>query len=608
MSGDIGGNLLVCATLFGPTSPDIILTLHPSNFDAEENKGQVLFGINPSGKTHRMTGIMLQDLLLTLTMISLIFLLATLILGNYPVLAQRNITVDDTDPAVSYTGSWDNNTNEEGTFYGGTHMAAWAATDTATFRFTGVAVYYLCPLWAAEETSTLLTLDSGPANWINLTSERNENSAVRWWKDGLENGPHQLVISLGQSPTGQKATWGEVDGFINSVAVIAVPVVGAVTALALGILAFLNVTHIKYLLSSLAFGLFGWFGFKARRIVISGDENLPSTQVFNIGNKDIEDDFILDIPCTNIINTSSSGESPVFGLATIEERGEGQSLEFLNKTSSPATLQEDLIWKAENEDVKLCRPRVLARSESIIPTKIAVGTYAEEKDDFKAFLVFNDFNQSNPFEHQSPLFLHVFRTNGYGAGQYGKALLSAIRDNKADRLTPERGFQFSKLSPLTTWCFRATKEGGIKFEVARNRQKDIREYTHKFKIHNDAMKGSPTLAGAFPPPSPPFRPVNLSFGSIEGRDMGVSLVDISTGPTAASAARPTGALASGEAVTSVVGNSTASSAGEISSDLPSLAMSKVDIGARGDLRAPVENADDEGWTPVTRKTSRSRKE
>jgi hypothetical protein len=79
----------------------------------------------------------------------------------------------------------------------------------------GVAVYYLCPLFAVvPPVSTLLTLDSGPANWVNLSSDRNQNSAVRWWMDGLENGPHQLVVSLGQSSTGQTATWGEVDAFM----------------------------------------------------------------------------------------------------------------------------------------------------------------------------------------------------------------------------------------------------------------------------------------------------------------------------------------------------------------------------------------------------------
>lgn len=78
--------------------------------------------------------------------------------------------------------------------------------------------------------------------------------------------------------------------------------------------------------------------------------------ISNDNVEELEDDFTLDIPCTyvffdslgcmKIINTSSSGESPVFGLATIEERDEGQSLRFLSKTLSPVNLFSLLFHRA----------------------------------------------------------------------------------------------------------------------------------------------------------------------------------------------------------------------------------------------------------------------
>ena len=82
----------------------------------------------------------------------------------------------------------------------------------------GVAVYYLAPLYSGYEgeASTLLSLDSGPAQWVNLTSlgSAPQGYAVRWSTSGLANGTHTVVNTLGRSALGELAKWGIVDGFM----------------------------------------------------------------------------------------------------------------------------------------------------------------------------------------------------------------------------------------------------------------------------------------------------------------------------------------------------------------------------------------------------------
>jgi hypothetical protein len=83
---------------------------------------------------------------------------------------------------------------------------------------SGVAVYYLAPLYSgyAGGVSTLLSLDSGPAQLVNLTSLTFEPSgyAVRWSASGLANGTHTVINALGLSSLGQVAMWAVVDGFM----------------------------------------------------------------------------------------------------------------------------------------------------------------------------------------------------------------------------------------------------------------------------------------------------------------------------------------------------------------------------------------------------------
>jgi len=89
----------------------------------------------------------------------------------------------------------------------------------------GVGVYFFMPLFEniTGGVSTLLSLDSGPAQLVNLTRVANESTrvAVRWSATGLSNGKHTLVSSPGRSAGGAVAGWGEVDGFMYSQAFLA---------------------------------------------------------------------------------------------------------------------------------------------------------------------------------------------------------------------------------------------------------------------------------------------------------------------------------------------------------------------------------------------------
>ncbi|KAG2089654.1 hypothetical protein BD769DRAFT_434848 [Suillus cothurnatus] len=153
----------------------------------------------------------------------------------------RNITVVSTDPSIQYAGgNWSTCNTNIASSYDGTRNCSIAVGSTATFTFTGVAIYYIAPLIA--NVTTVLTLDSGSPVLVNLTETpgQNTNWAVRWGASGLSNGPHTLV-DYGPSKTiTPSGTAGEVNALIYTVveqdvnvAAIAGGAVAGVVALAL---------------------------------------------------------------------------------------------------------------------------------------------------------------------------------------------------------------------------------------------------------------------------------------------------------------------------------------------------------------------------------------
>ncbi|KAJ7263095.1 hypothetical protein C8J57DRAFT_1719279 [Mycena rebaudengoi] len=135
------------------------------------------------------------------------------------VAAMLNVTVDDTDSAISYTGEWERHSS--GLNYGGAHAVSADPDGSATFTFTGVAIYYLSPLWPYA-VSTELALDGKLGVIVNLTDPVADTTAdsgsesamysVVWSATGLDNTTHKLIMS--KPSTGKYIV---TDGFIYTV-------------------------------------------------------------------------------------------------------------------------------------------------------------------------------------------------------------------------------------------------------------------------------------------------------------------------------------------------------------------------------------------------------
>ncbi|KAF7324483.1 hypothetical protein MKEN_00489000 [Mycena kentingensis (nom. inval.)] len=136
--------------------------------------------------------------------------------------AFSNITIDDTDSQIVYSGLWDpSSTHRSSLDYGGSHTFSSDPTASATFKFTGVAVYFLAPLWPYSVT-TQISLNGGVAEVLNLTDplasttstggSESALSAPVWSKTGLKNTSHTVVVSMGPAKDGIV-----VDGFMYTV-------------------------------------------------------------------------------------------------------------------------------------------------------------------------------------------------------------------------------------------------------------------------------------------------------------------------------------------------------------------------------------------------------
>ncbi|KAJ7073841.1 hypothetical protein C8F01DRAFT_1271752 [Mycena amicta] len=132
---------------------------------------------------------------------------------------QRNITVDDTDPGITYAGpGWTSYYDPEHfifNWYNGTLHSTCAgqsssANSTATFHFTGVAIYFMA--WPCSAFSyTTIILDGGaPVTVYTDPGDLLGDRPVLWSATGLSNGPHTIVNSAVNYS-------GEVDAFIYTV-------------------------------------------------------------------------------------------------------------------------------------------------------------------------------------------------------------------------------------------------------------------------------------------------------------------------------------------------------------------------------------------------------
>ncbi|KAK0229205.1 hypothetical protein EDD85DRAFT_776319 [Armillaria nabsnona] len=141
---------------------------------------------------------------------SRMLLLVLSILIQHAIATLDNITIDDTDGRITYEGIWNNHSIYNSTLdFGGSHSLSEDSSASATFTFTGVAVYYLAPLWPYK-VDTEVTLDNGPSTTIDLTDTSTKSVGngsetvmwnVRWSRTGLSNTSHTLRMSM--APSGQ---------------------------------------------------------------------------------------------------------------------------------------------------------------------------------------------------------------------------------------------------------------------------------------------------------------------------------------------------------------------------------------------------------------------
>ncbi|KAF6751030.1 hypothetical protein DFP72DRAFT_909093 [Ephemerocybe angulata] len=135
---------------------------------------------------------------------------------------QRNVTLDDGDTTIRYQpgGAWFRSANNSLDF-GFAHMLSQTPNATATLNFTGVAIYFLSPLWPYT-VNTQISLDGFPPTLVDLVDHSRPATegfgpetaqyGVRWKAEGLENKIHSLVMTMG---SGQR--FAIVDGLIYTV-------------------------------------------------------------------------------------------------------------------------------------------------------------------------------------------------------------------------------------------------------------------------------------------------------------------------------------------------------------------------------------------------------
>jgi hypothetical protein len=146
--------------------------------------------------------------------------LLTLLLILPVVSSLHNITIDDSSSAIVYSppASWTKSAPST-LDSGGTHTLTEDPAAIATFTFTGVAIYYMAPLWPYL-VNTAVSLDSGSTVLLDLTDHSQQAnggpetvaSHVIWGVTGLSNIQHSLVMSVG---SGQP--YGIVDALIVTV-------------------------------------------------------------------------------------------------------------------------------------------------------------------------------------------------------------------------------------------------------------------------------------------------------------------------------------------------------------------------------------------------------
>ncbi|KAJ4473066.1 hypothetical protein J3R30DRAFT_3296838 [Lentinula aciculospora] len=147
------------------------------------------------------------DYPLSLQLIIFAFLLSELEAGITST--TTNVTVDDQDPSVLYSGGqWNlsnpyNSLDCEGFHHFSSQLSAFAV-----FNFTGIAIYFLSPLWPYSVGAQLVLDGQSRPVFVDLQDHSRPvnssggpetvSSAVVWGVENLESGNHSLRVEFAQ--------------------------------------------------------------------------------------------------------------------------------------------------------------------------------------------------------------------------------------------------------------------------------------------------------------------------------------------------------------------------------------------------------------------------
>ncbi|KAJ3889975.1 hypothetical protein GG344DRAFT_50600 [Lentinula edodes] len=123
-------------------------------------------------------------------------------------ITSTNVTIDDQDPAIFYSaGQWNLSNSYNSLDVKGFHHLSGQSSAFAVFNFTGVAIYFLSPLWPYA-VGAQLVLDNQPPAFVDLQDysrsvslsggSETVSSAVVWGVENLQLGNHSLRVEFAQ--------------------------------------------------------------------------------------------------------------------------------------------------------------------------------------------------------------------------------------------------------------------------------------------------------------------------------------------------------------------------------------------------------------------------
>ncbi|MEV6036806.1 RICIN domain-containing protein [Nonomuraea sp. NPDC052116] len=134
---------------------------------------------------------------------------------EYFTLGGNATTVDDGDPAVSYSGDWGHASDETGP-YAGTNSYSDTTGATATLNFTGTGIT-LRAVTAPDHGIAGVTVDNAPEVLVDEYSATRKGDVAVWTSPRLASGAHTIRVRATGTKNPQSAhAWATIDRFVTT--------------------------------------------------------------------------------------------------------------------------------------------------------------------------------------------------------------------------------------------------------------------------------------------------------------------------------------------------------------------------------------------------------